>query len=87
MDATLSRGIHTITAIYSGDTNFSGSTSSPMTQTVVSTPLQVTSFTPTATGFVATFNRSLKLAIGPGGMLPRSCISMITPLDTWVPLT
>src|SRR5262249_28285249 len=34
MTANLTGGTHTITAVYSGDTNFGGSTSSPLTQTV-----------------------------------------------------
>ena len=65
--SSLTVGSHTITASYSGDTNFSGSSSSPMTQTV-GTPLEVTSFTPTATGFVATFDSSLMLVTVSGGV-------------------
>ena len=64
--SSLTVGSHTITASYSGDTNFSGSSSSPMTQTV-GTPLEVTSFTPTATGFIATFSSSLLLVTESGG--------------------
>ena len=65
--SSLTSGTHAITATYSGDTNFSGGTSSPMTQTV-GAALEVTSFTPTATGFMATFNSSLLLVTESGGV-------------------
>ena len=83
-DATLSKGTHTITATYSGDTNFSGSTSSPMTQTV-GTPLESP---PSRRRRQASRRRligaccsQLSLAV----LRFRSCISMITPFETWVP--
>jgi hypothetical protein len=36
--STLSVGSHSITAVYGGDTNFAGSTSSTLTQTVNAAP-------------------------------------------------
>ena len=62
--SSLAGGTQAISAVYSGDANFSGS-SYALTQTVGSA-LEVTSFTPTATGFVATFNRSLEVVSGSG---------------------
>ena len=58
--------LHTITAVYGSDTNFGGSTSAAVTQEIDPDTLFVTSFTQTATGFVVTFNRSLKLVSGSG---------------------
>ena len=54
-------GTHTITAVYSGDTNVTGSTSATLTQIVIAPSLYVTDFTPAATGFTAIFNRALNV--------------------------
>ena len=45
--SSLSTGSHSITAVYGGDTNFAGSTSSALTQTV-NTPSYTVSFNPTS---------------------------------------
>jgi len=56
--ANLSQGTHTISAVYGGDTNFSGSTSGPAVIDVV-TGLQLSDVTVTATGFTLDFNEQL----------------------------
>ncbi len=61
-------GTHTITAIYTGDTNFTGSTSPDFTQTVdqASTSTVVTSsLNPAVTGQTATFTATVS-AVAPG---------------------
>ena len=45
--SALTTGTHSITAVYGGDSNFFGSTSSPVLQTVAYTPAQIS----TAYGF------------------------------------
>ena len=40
-DSALSVGTHTVTATYSGDSTFAGSTSAPLTQTVLSVEQQI----------------------------------------------
>ena len=59
-------GTHTITAVYSGDTNVTGSTSATLTQIVIAPSLYVTDFTKTATGFTAVFNQPLSLSTANG---------------------
>ena len=59
--SSLTVGNHTITVAYSGDSNFSGSTSRMLTQIVQPNTLFVTSFTPTSTGFTAVFSTPLNL--------------------------
>jgi GH25 family lysozyme M1 (1,4-beta-N-acetylmuramidase) len=61
---TLSPGSHTITAVYNGDNNFSGSTSSAVTQTVNPNPAATataltTSFNPSAPGQAVTFTATV----------------------------
>src|SRR5208282_4661620 len=51
----LSADVHTITAIYSGDSNYTTSTSAALLELVEPT-LRVSSVTPTATGFQLVFN-------------------------------
>jgi Bacterial Ig-like domain (group 3)/Fibronectin type III domain len=68
--ATLASGTHTITAAYSGDTNYTASTSSALTQTVLPTTATVTSLTslvnPTVSGQSTTLNATVKPATGTG---------------------
>ncbi len=50
-----------MSAVFAGDSNFFGSASPTLTQTVNIVSLRVSTFTPTATGFTAIFNRPLSL--------------------------
>ncbi len=59
--SSLSQDNHYIMAVYGGDANYGGSESSTLTQVVNPPSFQVTTFTPTATGFTADFNRQLSL--------------------------
>ena len=81
--SSLTLGTHTITAVYGGDTNFSGSTSNTVTQTVQPNTLFVTTFTPTNTGFVVVFNRLLNLgtALAPVLNLYDNSTGTLGPAD------
>ena len=59
--SSLTQGNHQISAVFAGDSNFFGSISPTLTQTVNIVSLRVSTFTPTATGFTAIFNRPLGL--------------------------
>jgi parallel beta-helix repeat protein len=65
--STLTAGSHSITAVYSGDTNFSGSTSPPLTQNVrTTTTLTLTSLpNPSVSGQTVTLTATLAWS-GPG---------------------
>ena len=68
--AALTAGTHSITATYSGNTNFSGSTSSPVTQAVgvVGTATGLTSsLDPSVFGQAVTFTATLNPSSGPTG--------------------
>jgi len=68
--ATLTAGTHSITASYGGDTNFAGSTSSAVTQTVnqASTTTALTSsLNPSASGQQVTFTATVSPSLGPTG--------------------
>ncbi|HKV61895.1 MAG TPA: Ig-like domain repeat protein [Candidatus Acidoferrum sp.] len=65
--ASLSAGPHSITAKYSGDTNFTGSTSSSITQTISqagSTTTVASNLNPTAFGQAITFTISVQPSAG-----------------------
>jgi autotransporter-associated beta strand protein len=66
--AGLSLGSHTITAVYSGDALFSGSTSAPFTQAVQTTTTTVvtSSVNPSVTGQAVTFTASVSTVQGSG---------------------
>ena len=60
-DSSLTQGNHQISAVFVGDSNFVGSISPTLTQTVNIVSLRVSTFTQTATGFTAIFNRALNV--------------------------
>ena len=69
-DASLTAGTHSLTAVYSGDANYSGSTSATLTQTVNSsshstTTTLVSSANPSAPGQAVTFTATVTTS-GPG---------------------
>ena len=67
--ATLAFGDHSITAVYSGDANFTGSTSPPITQTVLrQSTTTVTSSRPTSSTFgqTVTFTATVRPVTGTG---------------------
>ncbi len=59
--SSLTVGNHDIVAVFGGDTNYGGSESQTLTQVVNPNTFLVTTFTQTATGFTADFNRQLSL--------------------------
>ena len=59
--SSLTQGNHQMSAVFAGDSNFFGSISPTLTQTVNIVSLRVSTCTPTATGFTAIFNRPLGL--------------------------
>lgn len=68
--ATLTVGAHSITASYSGDANFAGSTSSAITQTVTqasTTTALTSSLNPSTFGQQVTFTATVSPALGPTG--------------------
>jgi len=85
--STLTVGNHTVTAIYSGDSNFSGSTSPSITQTVnkASTVTSLTSSAnPSTYGQAVTFTATVA-AIAPGAGVPTGTVTFeegITPMGT-----
>jgi Bacterial Ig-like domain (group 3) len=65
---SLAQGSHSITAVYGGDVNYTGSTSSVLTQTVnaaVSTTVVVTSGSPSVFGQLVTFTATISPHSGP----------------------
>jgi hypothetical protein len=74
---TLSAKNHTITASYGGDSNFAGSTSGPLTQTVnkasTSTAV-VSSFNPSDSGSAVTFTATVT-PVAPGGGVPSGTVT------------
>jgi hypothetical protein len=77
--SSLSRGNHAITAVYGGDGNFTGSTSSAYGQTVNkagSTANLNSSPNPSATGQVVTFT-AVVLANSPGAGTPGGVVSFM----------
>src|SRR4029077_18347928 len=68
--STLAVGAHSITAVYSGDTNYAGSTSSALTQTVnrVTTATALTSsLNPSVFGQAVTLTATVSPSSGPTG--------------------
>ena len=57
--ATLATGVHTITMVYGGDSNFSGSTSSSFTITVPAAPLTATTTALTVTNASSTYGGAI----------------------------
>jgi autotransporter-associated beta strand protein len=88
----LTAGSHTITAVYTGDTNFSGSTSSAVTQTVgqaSTTTIVTSSLNPSVFGQSVTFTASVG-AVAPGSGTPTGTVTFMdgtTALGTPVTLT
>ena len=76
---TLAFGSHMLTALYGGDANFSGSSAAGLVQ-VINT-LTVTSFTPTATGFSATFNYPIDPGTAANPLLQLYDYSSTVPAD------
>jgi hypothetical protein len=77
--AALAAGTHTITAVYGGGTNLSGSTSAALTQTVnpASTATTVaSSANPSVYGQVVTFTATLA-AVGPGAGTPTGTVTFV----------
>jgi redox-regulated HSP33 family molecular chaperone len=61
--STLTAGSHPITATYSGDGNFAGSTSSPLSITVNASPTSTTTLTPSASSLTEGLSLKLTAAI------------------------
>ena len=57
--SSLAKGSLAMSAVYGGDANYLSSAPGMLHQLVLANTLQVISFTPTSTGFVAVFNRPL----------------------------
>jgi hypothetical protein len=77
----LSGGFHTITASYGGDTNFTGSTSAALTQTVTqdnTTTTVVSSQNPSANGQSVTFTITV-VAVAPGTGVPTGTVTLAFP--------
>ncbi len=69
--ATLTGGSHSITAVYSGDTNFSGSTSPALTQVVNTAPtttVVVSSVNPSIQGQSVTFTATVSPSVATGSL-------------------
>ena len=76
---TLTFGSHTLTALYGGDANFTSSIAAGLVQLI--NTLTVTSFTPTATGFSATFNYPLDPGTPANPLLQLYADSSNVPAD------
>jgi hypothetical protein len=86
--STLASGPHSITAVYSGDSNFAGSTSAALTQTVLNTTSTVLSSkpNPSAPGQLVTITATINANSG----TPTGTITFndgATPLSSPVPLS
>jgi hypothetical protein len=77
--SNLSVGNHTVTAIYAGDTNFSGSSSAALTQTVnkaSSSTTVVSSLNPSSFGQAVTFTATVS-AVAPGRGTPSGTVTFL----------
>jgi Bacterial Ig-like domain (group 3)/Concanavalin A-like lectin/glucanases superfamily len=75
--STLAAGLHSITAVYSGDANFATSTSSAISQSIVAlTPLFIT-LTPSQTIPVGTASVTLGGQIAAGSYIPSGTVSIM----------
>jgi hypothetical protein len=75
--STLTVGSHSITAVYGGDSSFSGSTSAALTQSVntaSSTSVVVSSLTPSGSGQAVTFTATVS-AVAPGSGTPTGSVT------------
>jgi sugar lactone lactonase YvrE len=76
--SALTATTHSIEAIYSGDTNFGGSTSAAASQTVTAQPVVVNlSASPTSSNYNQSVTFAATLAYAPGGLLPASTVTFI----------
>jgi hypothetical protein len=76
--STLSTGVHTLTATYSGDSNLTGSTSAPFTQTV--SPA-ATSLTLALNSYATAYGQSVTMTSGVKGVWGGTPTGTITFLD------
>jgi len=77
MTSALGVGTHPITAVYSGDADFAGSTSAPLTQTVnpaATLTALMSSVTPSVFGQSVTFTATLS-AVAPGAGTPNGSVT------------
>jgi len=82
--STLAAGANTVTAVFAGNTNYVGSTSSPMLETIVAATTTTTlasSQTPSIAGRPVTFTA---VVTGTGGV-PTGAVTFIDAGVTWDP--
>jgi polygalacturonase/streptogramin lyase len=78
--STLATGTHSITMVYGGDSNFTGSTSSAFTITVPGAPLTVTTtaltVTNTSSAYGGTITGTVSVAPSTGSVLPTGAVTL-----------